>query len=135
MKKKLFSLVLVPILFVMLAGCTPGTVVHLNPTVSQPQSGTPTGNGQINIPGVSIDIYAPGPNPQANTADRHGSPAGILLGIWHGIISPLTMVLSFFNKDLNMYEVHNDGGQYNLGFLVGVAIVFVLLGLFAGSRR
>jgi hypothetical protein len=135
MKKKVYLYILVALFSVMIAGCTPGTVVHLNPTVSQPQSGTPTGNGQINIPGVSIDIYAPGPNAEVNTADRHGHPAGILLGIWHGIISPLTMVLSFFNKDLNMYEVHNDGGQYNLGFLVGVAIVFVLLGLFAGSRR
>ena len=34
-----------------------------------------------------------------------------------------------------MYEAHNDGSQYNPGFLIGVAIVFVLLGIIAGSRR
>jgi hypothetical protein len=34
-----------------------------------------------------------------------------------------------------MYEVHNDGNQYNLGFLIGVAIVFIILGALVGSRR
>ncbi len=34
-----------------------------------------------------------------------------------------------------MYEVHNDGNQYNLGFLIGVAIIFIILGALVGSRR
>jgi hypothetical protein len=34
-----------------------------------------------------------------------------------------------------MYEVHNDGSQYNLGFLIGVALVFLILGIIGGSRR
>ncbi len=34
-----------------------------------------------------------------------------------------------------MYEVHNIGSLYNLGFLLGVAIVFILLGALVGSRR
>jgi hypothetical protein len=70
-----------------------------------------------------------------NTADAQGNVAGILMGIWHGIISPVTLVVSFVNPNVQMYEVHNDGSPYNLGFLIGVAIVFILLGVFAGSRR
>ena len=115
MKKKLFFFVLMAIMLVMVAGCA--------------------SNGQINVPGVSIQIYAPGPNPLVNTADAHGHVAGILLGIWHGFISPVTLVLSFINKGVQTYEVHNDGSQYNLGFLLGVAILFVILGAIVGSRR
>ena len=135
MKKKLFIFVLMAVMLVMVAGCAPGTVAQINAPGPNPQAGTPAPNGQINVPGVSIQFNVPGPNPLVNTADAHGHVAGILLGIWHGIISPVTIVLSFVNKDVQMYEVHNDGSQYNLGFLIGVAIVFVILGLMAGSRR
>jgi hypothetical protein len=129
LKNLLFTIFLIAVLPVISAGCTPGTVVHVNPSVSNGASATPQPSGQINVPGLSINIWAPGPNPLVNTADAHGAPAGILLGIWQGFISPITMVLSFFNQDVNMYEVHNDGGQYNLGFLAGVALMFVLLSL------
>ena len=36
---------------------------------------------------------------------------------------------------MQMYEVHNNGQQYNLGFLIGVAVVFLLLGVLGGRRR
>jgi hypothetical protein len=118
----------------MVAGCAPGTIAQVNtPVPSAP--GTPAPSGQINVPGVTIQVGAPGPNPLVNTADSNGRVAGILLGIWHGIISPVTLVLSFINQGAQMYEVHNDGSQYNLGFLLGVALVFVILGATAGSRR
>jgi hypothetical protein len=123
------------LMIVMITGCAPGSAVQINTPVPNTKAGTPAPNGQINVPGVSIQVYAPGPNSLVNTADPHGSPAGILLGIWHGIISPVTMVLSFVNKDVQMYEVHNNGSQYNLGFLVGVAVLFVVLGATFGSRR
>jgi hypothetical protein len=126
MKKKLFIFVLMAGMLVMVAGCAPGTGVQIN---------TPAPNGQINVPGVSIQITAPGPNLLVNTADAHGRVAGILLGIWHGVISPITLVMSFINPNVQMYEVHNDGSQYNLGFLIGVAIVFLVLGAIAFSRR
>ena len=135
MKKKLFIFVLTAIVLVMTAGCAPGAGIQVNTPAPNTQDGTPVPNGQINVPGVSIQVYAPGPNPLVNTADAHGSPAGILIGIWHGFISPVTMIVSFFNKNTQMYEVHNDGSQYNLGFLVGIAIVFVVLGALIGSRR
>jgi hypothetical protein len=132
MKQKLFVLVFMAVVLVMAAGCAPGTVVQVNTPVPET---TAASNGQINVPSVSIQVYAPGPNPQANTADGHGRVAGILLGLWHGIISPVTLVISFFNNRVQMYEVHNDGNQYNLGFLLGVALVFIILGALVGSRR
>jgi hypothetical protein len=135
MKKKLFIFVSMAIMLVMVAGCAPGTVAQINTPVPNTRAGTPAPNGQINVPGVSIQIYAPGRNPLVNKVDAHDRVAGILLGIWHGIISPVTLVLSFVNKGVQMYEVHNDGSQYNLGFLLGVAIGFVILGAIVGSRR
>jgi hypothetical protein len=134
-KKKLFMIVLIAVTLLMVSGCAPGSVAQINTPVPNAKTGTPVPSGQISVPGVNIQTYAPGPNPLVDTADSHGSAAGILLGIWHGIISPVTLLLSFINKGAQMYEVHNNGSQYNLGFLVGVAVLFLLLGAFVGSRR
>jgi hypothetical protein len=62
-----------------------------------------------------------------NKPDTHGNVAGIGLGLWHGFISPVTMVVSFFNKNVQIYEVHNNGSQYNLGFVLGLAFLLVVL--------
>ena len=131
MKKAPFILTLMAVALVAVAGCAPGPVAQIN----TPVPGTPAPSGPINVPGVTIQVNAPGPNPQVNTADARGRIAGILMGLWHGIISPVTLVLSFAKPGVQMYEVHNDGSQYNLGFLLGVALVFVILGATAGSRR
>jgi hypothetical protein len=135
MRKKLFIFVLLGVMLIMVTGCGPDSLVQINTPVPTAPAGTPAPSGQINVPGVSIQVYAPGPNPAVNTPDAHSRVAGILLGIWHGVISPVTLVISFFNKAVQMYEVHNDGNQYNLGFLLGVAIVFIILGALLGSRR
>ena len=131
MKKAPLIFALMAVALVAIAGCAPGPVAQVN----TPVPGTPAPSGQINVPGVTIQVNAPGPNPQVNTADARGRIAGILMGLWHGIISPVTLVLSFAKPGVQMYEVHNDGSQYNLGFLLGVALVFVILGATAGSRR
>jgi hypothetical protein len=135
MKKILFNIVVLAAMLVLTAGCGTATIVKVDTPVPAAKAGTPATGGEIVVPGVSIQVYAPGPNPQVNTSDAHGRPAGIGLGIWHGVISPVTLIVSFFNPKVQMYEVHNDGSPYNLGFLLGVAIVFILLGIFAGSRR
>jgi uncharacterized spore protein YtfJ len=67
---------------------------------------------------------APGANELTNTANRNGIVAGFWRGVWNGIIAPVTFVISLFNKDVLMYEVHNNGALYNLGFLLGVIIIF-----------
>lgn len=135
MKKNLFIIVFMVILVVLIAGCTPTTVIQVNTPDANTQAGTPAPNGQIDVPGVSIQIYAPGPNPLTNSPDANGHIASILLGLWHGVISPVTLIMSVFNPSIQMYEVYNDGSQYNLGFLLGVAVVFIILGALLGSRR
>jgi len=134
MNKRISIFILMALLFVMLAGCAPGSGIQVNTPIPNKQTGEPASGDKIVFPGVVIDINAPGPNPLVNTADANGRVAGILLGIWHGIISPITLVLSFINKDVYMYEVHNDGSPYNLGFLLGfIVLLAVFIGI--GSRR
>jgi hypothetical protein len=57
---------------------------------------------------------------QANQPDA----AGFWLGLWQGLISPVTFLISLFNSDVNIYEVNNNGNWYNFGFMLGVALVF-----------
>ena len=135
MKKNLFITVFMVLMLILVAGCTPTTVIQVNTPDPAMQVNTPAPSGQIDVPGVSIQIYSPGPNPLANTPDANGHVASILLGLWHGVISPVTFIMSLFNPTIQMYEVYNDGSQYNLGFLLGVAVVFIILGALLGSRR
>lgn len=133
--KQLFFFILMAILLVAVTACAPGTVAQISTPDPNAVPVTPAPVGEIIVPGINIRIDVPGSNPLVNTADTRGRIAGILPGIWHGLISPVTLVWSFLNPNVQMYEVHNDGSQYNLGFLIGVAIVFLLLGVLAGSRR
>jgi hypothetical protein len=70
-----------------------------------------------------------------NQPDAIGRVARAGAGLWHGVIAPATLIISFFNSDVRMYEVHNAGSEYDLGFLVGLAIVFALLGLLIRMRQ
>ena len=76
-----------------------------------------------------------GPNTLANTPDQQGRIGGLGLGIWHGFIAPVTFVVSLFNNDVHMYDVHNNGNQYNIGFILGLVLFFSVgtTGIF--SRR
>ena len=90
---------------------------------------------QVTTPDSSMQLTAPGPNPMINQPDGLGRVARAGAGLWHGLIAPVTLVLSFFNSDIHMYEVHNAGSEYDLGFLLGVMVVIALLGLFIRMRR
>jgi len=133
--KKTFLLLLMPI-FLIMAGCSPGSPIQVN-TPGPHAASTAVPNSQVTVPGVTIRIYAPGLNPEADKPNQLGIVAGIFLGIWHGFIAPVTLAISFFNPKVQMYEVHNNGSQYNLGFLIGLIIFGVVLGLLVtrGGRR
>ena len=90
---------------------------------------------QVNTPSTTMQLKAPGPNPMVNQPDGSGLIARAGAGLWHGLIAPVTLVISFFNSDVHMYEVHNAGSEYDLGFLLGVTIIIALLSLFARMRR
>jgi hypothetical protein len=77
---------------------------------------------------------AAGPNTAAHTAAADGSLAGFWLGLWHGMIAPITFIISLFSNNVNFYEVHNNGGWYNFGFVLGAGILFGGGGS-ASSRR
>jgi hypothetical protein len=60
-----------------------------------------------------------------NTAAGQGTDAaGFWLGLWHGFIAPIAFLVSLFNDTVGIYEVHNNGGWYDFGFLMGVSAFF-----------
>jgi hypothetical protein len=67
---------------------------------------------------------AAGPNNMVDKPDEEGTVAGFWTGLWHGIIAPVTFVVSLFNDNVSMYAVHNNGGWYNAGFLFGLGAVW-----------
>lgn len=73
---------------------------------------------------------AAGPNP---AVDVGPDPAGFWLGLWQGIIAPITFIISLFTNEVNIYEVNNNGNWYDFGFVIGAGILFG--GGIFGSRR
>jgi hypothetical protein len=67
---------------------------------------------------------APGTNQMKDIPDQQLAVAGFWHGLWQGFISPFVFVISLFKSGLNIYEVHNNGGWYNFGYLLGVACFF-----------
>jgi hypothetical protein len=72
--------------------------------------------------GLVLAACAPGANDIAEAGA--GNLAGFWLGLWHGIIAPVTFLISLFNDNVNIYEVHNNGNWYNFGFILGLSVVF-----------
>ena len=52
------------------------------------------------------------------------SPAGFLYGLWHGVISMLSLIIHIFNNSVLVYETNNAGGWYDFGFLTGVIMIW-----------
>lgn len=52
------------------------------------------------------------------------SPAGFWYGLWHGIISLISLVIHLFNDTVMVYERNNTGGWYDFGFLLGVIFIW-----------
>lgn len=62
-------------------------------------------------------------------------PRGFWYGLWHGIIAPITFIISLFTDNVQMYEVNNNGGWYDFGFAIGAGIIFGGSGSQARRRR
>jgi hypothetical protein len=90
--------------------------------------------GLIFLAAVLSWSCAPGPNAMEKTAGAGGAVAGFWMGIWHGLISPVTFIISLFTKDIRFYEVHNTGGWYNFGFVLGAGL-FLGGGIFGRKSR
>lgn len=47
--------------------------------------------------------------------------AGFWAGLWHGLICPITFIVSLFAPGVRVYEVKNRGRWYDFGFLIGAS--------------
>lgn len=65
----------------------------------------------------------------------YDDPAGFFLGVWHGWIAPIVLIISIFVEDLTIYEIHNVGFWYNLGFYMAIISGFGSLSLCRRSNR
>jgi len=81
---------------------------------------------------VVLSACAAGANPAVDVPSADGDVAGFWLGLWQGIIIPITFIISLFSDTVSIYEVHNNGGWYDFGFVIGAG--FFLGGSGAGTR-
>jgi hypothetical protein len=51
-------------------------------------------------------------------------PADFWVGLWHGLISPISFIISVFNQNIRIYETNNVGIWYDFGFCIGAGIIF-----------
>lgn len=114
--KKISMLFLFAVLLVTLTACAPGSTLEVE---------------ELN---TEIQFTLPGINPLMNEPAENGRVPGFGTGLWHGLVALITLFVSFFNPAIQMYEVHNNGPLYNLGFLLGTILLFGVFG-FAGGRR
>jgi len=63
------------------------------------------------------------------------NPAGFFWGIWHGWLAPLTLIISLFDKNINIYEINNSGFWYDLGYYMAIISGFGGLSLARKKRR
>jgi hypothetical protein len=82
----------------------------------------------VGLLALVLAACAAGPNTEVGTPGSNGDVAGFWMGLWHGIIAPVTFIISLFDSDVNLYEVHNNGNFYDVGFVLGA-------GIFLGAGR
>jgi hypothetical protein len=82
-----------------------------------------------------LSACAAGTNSAVYVASAEGEVAGFWLGLWQGIIVPITWIISLFSDTVSIYEVHNNGGWYDTGFLLGAGVFLGGGGAGASRRR
>ena len=71
-----------------------------------------------------LSACSAGANPSVDLAAPDGDVAGFWMGLWHGLIAPITFIISLFRDTVNVYDVHNNGNWYDFGFVIGAGILF-----------
>ena len=62
-------------------------------------------------------LSACAPGGGSSTVD---DPAGFFMGIWHGWIAPISLIVGFFNSNIRVYEIYNTGWWYDFGFYIAI---------------
>ena len=65
------------------------------------------------------------------TRDLSGPTANFWLGLWQGLIVGLSFIASWFDNNIVLYQVSNNGFWYNLGYIIGL----IVLGAGGGGSR
>jgi hypothetical protein len=82
-----------------------------------------------------VTACAAGPNSAVDVPSSEGDVAGFWLGLWQGLIVPVTFIISLFSDTVGVYEIHNNGGWYDFGFLLGASVFLGSSGAGARSTR
>ncbi|MTI46529.1 hypothetical protein [Sporosalibacterium faouarense] len=62
-------------------------------------------------------------------------PANFLSGVWHGWIAPISLIISLFNHDIQIYEPINTGWWYDFGFYIAIISGFGGISLSRKKRK
>jgi hypothetical protein len=74
-------------------------------------------------------ILLAGCMPDEDISKPSGTP-GFLMGVWHGWIAPVSLIVGIFDKGVRIYEPDNNGWWYDFGFYIAVISGFGGLSLF-----
>ena len=67
-------------------------------------------------------------SPESQHAAASGLVSQVVLGFWHGIIAPVTLIVEIINRlaphalpwDVHLYEAKDTGVPYDVGFYLGL---------------
>lgn len=62
-------------------------------------------------------------------------PAGFWMGIWHGWIAPVSLIVGLFKHGIRVYERINTGWWYDFGFYIALVGGFGGVALSRRARR
>ena len=60
---------------------------------------------------------------------------GFWFGVWHGFISPFSLIGSFISNDIAVYAVNNTGKLYDLGFVWGCGLFYTVFKIRSSKRK
>ena len=99
--------------------------VHADTRTPSDPGGVSKGLRWVLLAAVLVLVLAActaGANPSVDVPSAEGEVTGFWLGLWHGIIVPITFIISLFSETVSIYEIHNNGGWYDFGFVVGAGV-------------
>ena len=68
-------------------------------------------------------------------AQEAEKPAGFFMGIWHGWIAPVALIVKIFKPEITVFARNNTGFWYELGFYMAIISGFGGLGFARGHKH
>lgn len=81
---------------------------------------------------VSLILSSCAPGGGSSTAE---DPAGFFMGVWHGWIAPISLIVGLFNPEIRVYEMFNAGWWYDFGFYIAIIGGFGGISLFRKKSK